>query len=122
MWDKRAKVLSNHDGDTLTMLLDQGFGQTTEIQVRLLGVFAPELSQIGGKECQAFVSDWVEKNSFGYKWPFIVTTIRGVRSDKETVTLARFVAIVETIDHHSNLNADIQAYVLECGYVGGIGK
>ena len=122
MWDKRAKVLSIHDGDTLTMLLDQGFGQTTEIQVRLLGVFAPELKQVGGEDCHKFVSDWVEKNAFGYKWPFIVTTVRGARSDKETSTLGRFVGIIETIDHHNNLNADIQGYVLECGYAGGIVK
>ena len=122
MWDKRAKILSNHDGDTLTVLLDQGFGQTTEIQVRLFGVFAPELSQTGGKECQAFVSEWVEKNSVLHKWPFIVTTMRGVRSDKETVTLSRYVGVIETIDHHSTLNTDVQEYVLECGYSGGIGK
>ena len=122
MWDKRAKVLSNHDGDTLTMSLDQGFGDSKEINVRLLGVFAPELKQVGGKETQQFVADWVSQNSLGYKWPFIVTTIRGPRSDKETATLGRFVGVVETIDHGCNLNTDVMAFVQKNGYMGGTGS
>ena len=120
MWDKRATIIGIHDGDTLTAVLDQGFRQTTEITVRLLGVFAPELKQVGGPESLAFVRDWVSGFSTT-KWPFVVTTIRGPKSDREITTLERYVAVVETIDHSHNLNIDVAAFVKAQGYGGGIG-
>ena len=122
MWDKRAKIASVHDGDTVTVILDQGFGDTKEIAVRLLGVYAPELSQVGGSETRAFVDDWVRKyNVFLNGWSFVVTTARGPRSDKEKTTLSRYLALVETVDHGHNLNVDVQAFVDSNGYTGGIG-
>jgi hypothetical protein len=122
MWDKRARILSNHDGDTLTAVLDQGFGQTTQIIVRLFGVWAPELKEVGGLETRDFVTAWVNLYWQGLAWPFLVTTMRTPRSDVEVETLGRYVALVETLNREHNLNLEVQAFVTECGYGGGAGS
>lgn len=53
-----AKYVSNHDGDTVTLALDHGKFPTsktvTEAELRLKGVFSPELSEPGGKEAAEF--------------------------------------------------------------------
>lgn len=123
MWDKRAQITSVHDGDTITVTLDQGFGDTKEgMKIRLLGVYAPELSQPGGKETRDFVIAWLTSRAVaGIRFPFIITTARGPRSDREITTLERYVAMVETIDHSENLNVDVSAYVAAQGYQGGTG-
>jgi endonuclease YncB( thermonuclease family) len=121
MWDRRAKYVSNHDGDTVTMLLDQGFRDNKEITVRLLGVFAPELSQTGGKDCQDYVEGWFYKFNH-VTWPFIVTTARMKVADKEQMTLDRYVGTITTLDGSNNLNVDVQAYITRNGYSGGVGS
>ncbi len=122
MWDKRAEYLDNNDGDSVKMVLDQGFGDTKLIDVRLLGVYAPELSQPGGKECKDFVSEWFEKNSIdGIRWEFIVTTVRMKRTDREQTSLSRYVAVVTNLTSTSNLNAEISQFIQDNGYGGGTG-
>ena len=122
MWDKRALISSVHDGDTVIVSLDQGFGDLKEnMRIRLLGVFAPELSQVGGQECKNFVDSWINQYTTSRRFSFVVTTLRGPRSDKEITTLERYVATIETIDHSHNLNTEVQAFVVKSGYAGGIG-
>lgn len=122
MWDKRAEYLDNHDGDTVKMVLDQGFGDTKLIDVRLLGVYAPELSEEGGKECQAFVEEWFETHKLdGTRWEFIVTTVRMKRSDKEQTTLSRYVGVITDLTSTSNLNAEVSQFIQDKGYAGGLG-
>ena len=123
MWDKRAFMLSEHDGDTQVAVLDQGFGDTKQITVRLFDTWAPELKQTGGPETRDFAIAWVKKYALpGVKWPFLVTTIRLPVADKEDITLARYVCIVETADHLHSLNTDVQAFVTANGYPGGTGS
>ena len=63
MWDKRAYVTNVHDGDTITVTLDQGFGDLKEgMRLRLYGVFAPELSQEGGNATRDFVLAWLKEH------------------------------------------------------------
>ena len=123
MWDKRAFVTSVHDGDTLTATLDQGFGDLKEaMRIRLLGTFAPELTQPGGPETRQFVVDWIARYALiPLRFPFVVTTARGPKSDREITTFERYVAVVETLDHSHNLNLDVQAFVTAQGYGGGTG-
>lgn len=123
MWDKRAFVTSVHDGDTITVTLDQGYGDLKEnMKIRLGVVFAPELSQPGGPETRQFVVDWLARYSLiPLRFPFIVTTARGPRSDRELTTLERYISNVETLDHSHNLNMDVQAFVTAQGYGGGTG-
>lgn len=122
MWDKRAEYLSNTDGDTVKVILDQGFGDTKLVTVRLLGVFAPELSEPGGPECQEFVQRWFEENpSSTTRWGFIVTTSRMKRTDKEQMTLDRYVGVITDIGITTNLNAEITEFIHTNGYGGGKG-
>lgn len=110
MWDRRAQLLWVKDGDTIQAALDQGFGDTKEIAVRLLGVWAPELTQPGGPETKVFVQDWFAALPLS-KWPFVVTTIRMKATDREQMTFDRYVAVVTSIDGSRNLNADVTAWL-----------
>lgn len=112
-----------HDGDTITAILDQGFGDTKEIQVRMLGVFAPELKQDGGAETQAFVARWIDETTLaGVPYSHVVTTARTVRSDKEQTTLGRYVATVTSHDGSRNLNAEVTEFIASHGYPHGAGS
>lgn len=121
MWDRRAKYVSHHDGDTVTMLLDQGFRDNKEITVRLLGVYAPELSEPGGKETREYVEEWFYKFS-NVSWPYIVTTARMKVADKEQMTLDRYVGTITTLDGSNNLNVAVQYFITSHGYSGGVGS
>jgi micrococcal nuclease len=43
MYTYRAKIISVYDGDTVTALVDLGFGITNKIKIRLKGINTPEL-------------------------------------------------------------------------------
>jgi hypothetical protein len=123
MWDKRAQIKNIHDGDTLTVVLDQGFGDTKEIRLRLLGVFAPELKDNGGHETHEFVISWLSARvSPSIGWPFVVTTARTKVSDKEVETLGRYVGTLTTLDGTDNLNVDVMQFIRAKGYGGGTGS
>jgi len=66
--------------------------------------------------------DWLARYALiPLRFPFVVTTARGPRSDREITTLERYVATVETLDHSHNLNMDVQSFITAQGYPGGIG-
>lgn len=121
MWTYRAQVTDVHDGDTLTVLLDLGFStHRVETALRLVGVYAPELSQTGGPETRDFVKAWVASLSTS-EWPFVVTTSR-IKSDAhEVMTLGRYVGTVTDASGSRVLNAEVNAFVAAHGYGGGIG-
>ena len=121
MWDKRAQVLSNHDGDTVTLILDQGFGDTKKINLRLDAVYAPELNQVGGPETREFVRAWCADRSMPLvTWPFVTITRMNRAVTAEQSTLGRYVGTV--MCGQESLNAAINAFLHERGYVGGIGS
>lgn len=124
MWDRRASYVSNHDGDTVTVVLDQGFNDTKTLDIRLFGVYAPELSERGGPECQKFVQDW-----FGEQisrvvgdWSFIVTTMRMKKADHEQMTFTRYVGMITSLDGSQSLNALVTQYILDNNFPGGVGS
>lgn len=123
MWDKRAQFVSNHDGDTVTMILDQGFYETKQIDVRLLGVFAPELNQPGGTECRDFVRRWFMGRISNVKnWDFVVITARMKVADAEQKSFDRYIGTITSIDGTENLNADIIQFIHDNNYPGGVGS
>jgi len=121
MWDRRAELLNVHDGDTVKVVLDQGFGDTKTINVRLLNVFAPELKQAGGADVRDFVTSWFNQLPL-VAWPFIVTTTRLRTADKEDTSFDRYVGVITSSDGTRNLNQDVQAYIHAKGYPGGTGS
>lgn len=121
MWDKRAWIQDVHDGDTLTVVLDQGFGDTKLIKLRLLNTFAPELSQPGGQETRQFVIDWLAKNKGTGTWNYVVTTARTPKSDTEQETFGRYVGVLTNTQGTENLNLAVTQFVRDNGYGGGTG-
>lgn len=47
MYEYAAKIIRVHDGDTCTAVVDLGFRVSQEMNLRLVGINAPELSQAG---------------------------------------------------------------------------
>ena len=122
MWDKRAQLISVHDGDTIKCTLDQGFGDSKVINVRLLNVFAPELKEAGGADVRDFVKSWFDQLQPYSGWNFIVTTTRLKTADKEDTSFDRYVGTITSLDGTRNLNMDVQAYINAKGYSGGTGS
>jgi hypothetical protein len=121
MWDRRARVTATHDGDTLIVVLDQGFGDTKSIHLRLLNTFAPELAEKGGPDTRSFVQHWLDRHDpDGDEWPYIVTTER-VKTGHELMTFSRYVGTL-TDKAGESLNEAVEAFVKEHGYGGGTGS
>jgi endonuclease YncB( thermonuclease family) len=121
MWDRRARIVTVKDGDTVRVTLDQGFGDTKTIDLRLLDTFAPEHDEPGGAETTAFATEWVEWNNPDHvDWPFVVTTLRIKADTHEVQTLGRYVGTVRS-DDGDTLNAAVRDYVASEGYGHGIG-
>lgn len=117
----RIKILEVHDGDTASrVLVDRGIEETAIWSVRLLDVFAPELSQTGGPECRDEARKWVAEHGDGSDWPFLLETFRTPRSDAEVKTLSRYVGRITAADG-SCLNDHMTTFVAAHGYGGGIG-
>ena len=117
----RIKVLEVHDGDTANrVLVDRGIEESAIWSVRLLDVYAPELSQPGGTACRDYVSGWVSKHGDGTDWPLLLETFRTPRSDAQVETLSRYVGGITAADG-ACLNADVQAFITASGYSPGIG-
>ena len=119
----RVRPLSGiHDGDTMRVYVDKGgINETRETwDIRLKGVFAPELSQPGGPECRDFVIQWVAAHGDGTDWPLGLETFQTPRSDKPVTTLSRYVGVITAADG-ACLNADVVAFIQANGYGGGIG-
>ncbi|QMP84549.1 endonuclease [Streptomyces phage Endor2] len=115
-------MLAVKDGDTLKVQLDQGFGDTKTIDLRLYETWAPEKKELGGAETRKFVEDWLnEADPDGDEWPLVVTTRRVKADTHEISTLGRYVGLVEDIEGRI-LNDDINDFVAENGYGTGIGK
>lgn len=119
MLERPARFVSNHDGDTVTMLLDQGFRQTVEIDIRLANVWAPELKDPGGPEVLAELVHLVDVASFSGKWPFVVQP-HLTRSGKYVMSFGRYVATVKMPDGES-LNSKLMRYIVENDFLGGTG-
>jgi endonuclease YncB( thermonuclease family) len=49
-YEYRAQLLSVHDGDTITVMLDQGLKEYRKMNIRLYGINAPELATQAGKD------------------------------------------------------------------------
>lgn len=122
MWDRRAQYISNNDGDTVKLRLDQGYEDEKKINVRLFGVWAPESDEIGGEDLQEFVHQWFLKRMVpGVTWPFISVTMRMKVADREQMSITRYVGTITGTDANDSLNLAAMQYIIAKGYGGGIG-
>lgn len=125
MWDKRAQLIRIIDADTLEMTLDQGYGDRKDIEVRLLGVYAPEKSKDpeGHARALEFVKGWLDRVDFesDSKWPFIEISTRMKVADKDQRTFTRFVGTVLNETSTRNLNAELSQFLHDNELYGGSG-
>lgn len=121
MWDKRAVLVRVKDGDSFVALLDQGFRDTKEIDVRLYGVYTPERGEEGFYECRDFAKLWFDHEAqlVGAKWPFVVTTVRMKTVDREQTSFERYLATVTSLDGSRNLNLEMTTFAEQNGYGRG---
>lgn len=109
MWDYRAALIRVIDGDTLVLLIDQGFGGRQEEHIRLLGVSAPELRQPGGVEARQYTLDWCSQLPPG-RWPLKLATAPNTNNDPdERRTLTRYLGVVSDGPRH--LGADLAQWL-----------
>lgn len=112
LWTYRARLLSIHDGDTGAFLLDLGTGVRAEVDLRLVGVRAPELSQAGGREALAYVAEWIDRLPDGYDWPLIVQTVKTkTREPGERRSFTRYLAHVYEVGMARCLNVDAAKFL-----------
>jgi micrococcal nuclease len=58
----KAEVLSVHDGDTITALVDLGFDVHVKMKLRLKDVYAPEFNQEGGASARQMLVNLLPTN------------------------------------------------------------
>lgn len=108
---------SGDDGDTVLMVLDQGFNNFAEEPIRLAGVTAPESHENGGPEAAVFtrmVFDEVAERATAHRqrWPFLVITepVGGVESSQRR-SFVRYVGSVFALDTGECLNRTIAEFL-----------
>lgn len=120
MYDRPARYVSHHDGDTITLLIDQGFYDRKQIDVRLANVWAPELNEPGGNEVRGYLG-FVIHSVPVEEWPFVVH-FHKTKTGKDIKSFDRYVATVMIKDGNNSLNSLIMQYISDKGFTGGIGK
>lgn len=80
LWHYQAQVDRIVDGDTIDVVIDQGFHNITKQRLRLAGINTPEvrgIEKVEGIAAADFVTAWVEEvegQHLEYEWPFMVET------------------------------------------------
>lgn len=109
-WRFRAWVWRVIDGDTLELLVDQGFGGRQLVRVRLIDVYCREIHGVPrdseeyrlGKLAQAYVEKWCADRGN----QVIIETVRSGEAGQRK-TFDRYLAYVYAPDAGSLLNSEI---------------
>jgi endonuclease YncB( thermonuclease family) len=101
-WVYRAKPVRVVDGDTIVLLVDNGFRNREEHSFRLLGVDTPEIfsgpaeERARGAEAKTETARWlakaIELGGVGEEWPLVI------RTQKDKQTFNRYIAEVWDAD------------------------
>lgn len=113
LWEYRATPLRVIDGDTLELLIDNGFSSRQQETIRLLNVYAPESKELGGPETKAYIEQWLATYiDTTLRWPLHLYTYPSSSFEpNERRTFTRYLA--EVWDHRltRSLNESIAGYV-----------
>ena len=114
LWSYRAACLHVVDGDTIRVLIDQGFGGRQQEDLRLANVHAPEMPHPGGPQTRDYVTEWMATLPAGAKWPLLVQTQPTTGPDPhQRRTFTRYVADVTDATGTRNLNGDIREFLAQ---------
>lgn len=113
---RRARLLpprdKPHDGDSFWMEYDAGCSARVEPELRLEGVYMPELKEPGGIEMRDAVAYWFEQSDHTLTWPFwIVMTMTKVREPGQRQTFARYLATVWRFNGRNTVGASLNEHV-----------
>lgn len=123
MWEYRARrsdrvrTGKGDDGDTVLMILDLGMGVFTEEPIRLAGCFAPETSQMGGRESAKFLDltlSEIEERAAARRarWPFVVRTEPNSSPEPdERRSFVRYVGYLLSADLGENVNIEMSDFL-----------
>jgi hypothetical protein len=113
VWDYRAALIKVTDGDTIVLLVDTGFHGRQEVELRLAGVSAPELSQPGGVETRTFVGDWLQAHSSPLmRWPLRVQTQTNTNPEPiERRSFTRYIGWVHSFATGMSLNTSVTDFL-----------
>lgn len=107
-----ARLEEIHDGDTIRLRIDNGFGSRAVEWIRLQDVWAPELNQDGGEQAKADVAGW-----FAEQAPDGLVRVTTIRTSSPLEirfrqTFTRYVGIVTALN-----GAELNSYLISKGYV-----
>jgi micrococcal nuclease len=108
---KYAKVVEVHDGDTLRILIDQGFGNFTQQDIRVKGINTPEIfgeEKEQGLAAKAFVEKLLPVGT-----PVSIVSYQ-TKSGKDKRTFTRYVADVFFTDI-TGVSVSLGDYLLKQG-------
>lgn len=97
LWRGRMEDVA-YDGDTLTVVLDTGFGCRAIKSLRLAGCNAPEVvgeEKEFGLRVRQFVREWLlDAEEMNGKWPLIVQTLATAEECRGDALYGRWSAVV----------------------------
>lgn len=99
MYEYEATFIRAKDGDTVVVLIDQGFGNTTKQSIRFLLVNTPEKEQPGYEEATKFTEEWFAKNP-----KFIIQTHRTKSTNTAYDGWGRYFGMIYNLDRTECFN------------------
>ena len=107
-----AQLLDVHDGDTVKLAIDHGFGEDAKEWIRLKDVWAPEVGDPGGPEATADCEGWFREHApDGYvtATTFRTSTPLEIRFRQ---SFTRYIGIVAAFN-----GSELNSYLIDKGYV-----
>lgn len=113
------------------MLVDTGFSQRAEPELRLRDVYAPEIHETGGLQVTEYVNGWLTSVQEGAKrkWPFWISVEMTTTYEPEMrMTFVRYVATVWKFEDQSrgwgfSLNSAVNNFLADHPeWGGGVGS
>jgi endonuclease YncB( thermonuclease family) len=92
----RALGVSNHDGDTITALVDLGFACYQIQDLRIAGINTPEVVGTSGAELERALNAKVRTSALTVGQPLLITTHR-TRTGAPVRSFERYVATVGAV-------------------------
>jgi endonuclease YncB( thermonuclease family) len=107
-----ARLEEIHDGDTVRLRIDNGFGSRAVEWIRLVDVRAPELREEGGAQARADVATWFAEHAPDGQVK--VTTFRTSASleIRFRQSFTRYLGLVTALN-----GAELNSYLLDKGWI-----
>lgn len=110
----RAEVLKVHDGDTITARIDLGFDVSVEKDLRLLDVYAPELSEANGEFCRRKLQSLIPEET-----EIEIRTFKN-KNRNDVKSFDRYIAVITY--KKMDINIEMSNWLSKNKLSGGIGK